>query len=187
MIKRFLDRLGLVLGPWLAATMIKVLASTMRIEYVNFEDYKRLAEAGKNNIVAFWHGRLFMMPLGYFGKKGMTILVSQHRDGELIARTVRRFNIASVRGSSTRGWFEGFKGLIRAARAGRDIAITPDGPRGPARVAQSGVVQLAAKTGMPIVPMTFAASKKKFLRAGIPLSYPTHFQKASLSAGRHFT
>ncbi|MFQ5441665.1 MAG: lysophospholipid acyltransferase family protein [Thermodesulfobacteriota bacterium] len=169
MIKKLLNGIGLALGPPLAAMMIRVIALTMRIEYVNCEDYRRLVGEGKNHILAFWHGRLFMMPLGYLGKKGVTILVSQHRDGELIARTVKRFNISSVRGSSTRGWFGGFKGLIRAARSGGDLAITPDGPQGPARRAQTGVVQLASKTGFPIVPMTFAASKKKFLAAGIPL------------------
>ncbi len=168
MIKRFLNGLVLLLGPALASIIIRGLAFTMRINYVNCEDYRRLTGEGKNHILAFWHGRLLMMPFGYMGKKGITILVSTHRDGELIARTVRHFNISSVRGSSTRGWFGGFKGLLREARAGRDLAITPDGPQGPARRAQTGVVQLASKTGFPIVPMAFAASKKKFLAAGIP-------------------
>ena len=163
--KNLLNRISLFFGPALAAVVIRLLAFTMRIEYVNYEEYREISEGG-NTIVAFWHGRLFMMPLAYFGRGGMTILVSRHRDGELIARTVRRFGIESVRGSSTRGWMEGFKGLLRAARAGRDLAITPDGPKGPARKAQTGAVQLASRTGLPIIPMAFSASKKKFLAAG---------------------
>ena len=163
-----LNRLSLAVLPGLASVLIRLIAVTMRIRYVNAEGYGKLADSGKNAIGAFWHGRLLMMPYAYRGKKGVTILVSTHRDGELIARTIRRFGIHSVRGSTTRGWMEGFKGLMRAARAGRDIAITPDGPKGPARRAQLGVIQLARATGLPIIPVTFSASKKKLSPAGIP-------------------
>ena len=166
--KRFLDKITQGVLPLLASFVIRLLALTMRIRYVGFEDYKKLSGSGKNAIGAFWHGRLLMMPYAYFGKKGVTILVSRHRDGELIVRTVKRFGIASVRGSTTRGWIEGVKGLLESARSGKDLAITPDGPRGPARKAQMGAVQLAKATGLPIIPVTFSASKKKPFRAGTP-------------------
>jgi lysophospholipid acyltransferase (LPLAT)-like uncharacterized protein len=82
---------------------------------------------------------------------------------------MKHFGIESVRGSSTRGWPGGVKGLLKAARAGRDIAITPDGPKGPRQKAQMGVVQIARTTGLPIIPMSFGASKKKPFPAGMPL------------------
>ncbi|MEK7841555.1 MAG: DUF374 domain-containing protein, partial [Deltaproteobacteria bacterium] len=114
--------------------------------------------------------------------RGVSVLVSRHRDGELIARTVKRFGIDSARGSSTRGWLGGVKGLLKEVKKGRDIAITPDGPKGPGFNAQMGIINIAKITGLPIIPMTFSASKKKLLIAGTALLCLTHFQKACLSA-----
>ncbi len=165
--KKILNKIGLLLVPFFARIFIGFLRSTMRVTYVNFEWCGEFLKDGGQIILAFWHGRLLMMPYSYPGK-GITILVSASRDGELIARTVRGFGMESVRGSSTRGWVAGVKGLLRSVRNGRDIAITPDGPRGPKMKAQMGAVHIARATGLPIVPVSFNASKKKPLRAGIP-------------------
>lgn len=151
--------------PFVARGIIRALRATMRIEYVNYGRYRELASKGSPVIIAFWHGRLLMMPYCYLGKK-VSILVSQSRDGELIARTVAGFGMDSVRGSTTRGWLAGIKGLLKAAKAGHDLAITPDGPKGPAMKAQMGAIQMAKATGLPIIPITFGASKKKPLAAG---------------------
>jgi hypothetical protein len=106
-----------------------------------------------------------MMPLTYRGTEAH-ILISQHRDGELIHRIVSRFGFRSVRGSTTRGGAAALRDLIRLGRSGVDLVITPDGPKGPRHVAQPGVVQLAQATGLPIVPLTFCCSKKNSSRAG---------------------
>ena len=169
-----LDKIVSSAGPLLAAALIRGLRLTMRLEFVGYERYRAHQAAGKKVILAFWHGRLLMMPYCYIGK-GISILVSQSRDGELIARTVKRFGMDSVRGSTTRGFISGIKGLMKAARAGRDLAITPDGPKGPSQKAQMGAVQIARATGLPIVPITFGASKKKPLRAGTDSCCPTPF------------
>lgn len=165
--KEVLNKLTLAIGPYIAAFIIRYLAKTMKITYVNFERIWNDWQSGKNFIVAFWHGRLMMMPLVYKGR-GISILVSQHRDGELVARTVKRLGIDSVRGSSTRGWLGGVKGILNEIKKGKDVAITPDGPKGPKFNAQMGIIGLAKITGLPIIPMTFGASKKKFLEAGTP-------------------
>lgn len=169
------------MAPRLAATIIRGLRVTMRLEFVGCDRYRGSGASGKKVILAFWHGRLLMMPYFYTGN-GISILVSQSRDGELIANTVRSFGMESVRGSTTRGFISGIKGLMRAARAGRDIAITPDGPKGPAQKAQMGAVQIAKATGLPIVPLTFGASKKKPLGAGTPSFFPGLFPGVSSSA-----
>ena len=179
--KKILNKITITVAPFLASLLIRFLAMTIKITYINFEDVWEEWQKGKNIIVAFWHGRLMMMPHVYRGR-GISILVSQHRDGELIARTVRNFGIDSVRGSSTRGWLGGVKGLLNEMKKGRDIAITPDGPRGPRFNVQMGIVHLAKIKGLPIVPMTFSASKKKHLRAGMPLLYRIHFQRVCLYA-----
>ena len=179
--KKVLHKITIAIAPYIAALFIRLLVMTMRIAYINFEKIQNDWQNGKNVIIAFWHGRLMIMPHVYKGR-GISILVSQHRDGELIARTVRNFGIDSVRGSSTRGWLGGVKGLLNEIKKGRDIAITPDGPRGPRFNVQMGIVHLAKITGLPIVPMTFGASKKKHLRAGMHLLYLIHFQRAYSSA-----
>jgi lysophospholipid acyltransferase (LPLAT)-like uncharacterized protein len=120
---------------------------------------------GRSIIIAFWHGRQLMMPLAYRGRQAH-ILISQHRDGELIQRIVARFGFHAVRGSTTRGGAAALRRLIAVGRGGGDLVVTPDGPKGPRQIAQSGVVQLAKATGLPIVPLTFACSKKKSSAVG---------------------
>jgi len=193
--KKLLNKIIISAVPFLASLLIRFLAKTVRILYVDFDRVWDDWRDGKNIILAFWHGRLLMMPVMYKGLsapvcrtgrrragRGISVLVSRHRDGELIARTIKRFGIDSARGSSTRGWLGGVKGLLKEVKKGRDIAITPDGPKGPGFNAQMGIINIAKITGLPIIPMTFSASKKKLLIAGTALLYLTHFQKACLSA-----
>ena len=119
------------------------------------------------------------MPYSYRGRR-ISVLVSQSGDGELIARTVARLGIDSSRGSSSRGGIAGMRSSLRKASEGWDLAFTPDGPRGPAREVQPGVILAAASTGLPIVPVAIAASRAKLLRSWdrflIPLPLSTiHF------------
>lgn len=169
MLKKIFNAVGAAIIPVIASGLMRLLAITMRLSYVHFDEYRGALKTGRQHIAAFWHGRLMMMPHIYRNGNGITILVSQSRDGELVSRTVRRFGIESVRGSSSRGWLGGVKGILKAARSGRDIAITPDGPRGPRSKAQMGVIQIARAAGLPIFPLAFGASKKKPLAAGMPL------------------
>jgi lysophospholipid acyltransferase (LPLAT)-like uncharacterized protein len=160
--RRFWHRVMLRLGPGAAFFLIKFLQMTMKIEELNGEQIRDFWGRGENAIGAFWHGRLLMTPLVY-GGRGLKILVSRHRDGELISRTVRHFGLETVRGSSTRGGIAGIKGLARALQGGYDVAIAPDGPRGPRCKVQPGVIQLARISGRPIFPFTFNASPRKVL------------------------
>ncbi len=175
-------RLGAVVVPVLARWLIRSLRLTMRITYVDFEAYRERLDRGGHIILAFWHGRLMMMPYSYPGR-GITILVSQSKDGDLISGVVKGFGIESVRGSSSRGWFAGVKGLLKSVKAGRDVAITPDGPRGPGMKAQMGVVQIARATGLPIIPMSFGASKKKVFSSWDSFVLPYPFSRGVFVCG----
>jgi hypothetical protein len=179
--KNFFDRLIIRVIPFIARQIIRLLSLTMKIDFVNYDGVWSMWRDGKNVILAFWHGRLLLMPLIYKGR-GISVLVSQHRDGELVARTIKGLGIDSVRGSTTRGWLGGVKRLLRAVKNGRDIAITPDGPKGPRFKAQTGIINIARATGLPIVPMTFGASKKKHSGAGTPSSFPIPLQGVCLYA-----
>ena len=94
-------------------------------------------------IFAFWHGRLMMMAMLKPYKRHMNIMISKHRDGELIACTMHKFGFGTVRGSSSRGGAVAAKQVIKALQAGDNISITPDGPRGPAMKLQPGIITIA--------------------------------------------
>jgi len=134
-------------------------------------------DAAEPSILAFWHGRMVMMPFAYRGP-GACIMNSRHRDGQLISRAIHLLGIEVVRGSSTRGWVGGMRGLLAAHARGRDIVIVPDGPRGPRCRAKSGAIQLARATGAPVYPVAYAATRARVLSRSwdwlsIPLPFTT--------------
>jgi lysophospholipid acyltransferase (LPLAT)-like uncharacterized protein len=128
-LKRLINSLILTIVPPLAYWIIKLLSWTMRMEIINSQVQDDYLRPGKSLILAFWHGRLLMMPTLYKGKE-VAIPISLHQDGELISRTVKYFGVRSIRGSTTRGGFSAMREMLKASEDGYDIAITPDGPRG---------------------------------------------------------
>lgn len=151
--------------PPVGASLVRGIAGTMRLETRGQEAVDALYREGRSIILAFWHAQQLMIPFGYRGA-GSHVLISQHGDGEIIARIIARFGHEAVRGSSTRGGAGALRALIKLGRAGKDLVVTPDGPKGPRHVAKPGVIQLAKATGLPIVPLAFACSKKNSSRAG---------------------
>jgi len=177
-----LNWLKLALLPPIGAGLIRLLGRVIRIRTEGNDQVDELYQQGRRIIIAFWHGRQLMMPLVYRGAEAH-ILISEHRDGELIHRIVSRFGFRSVRGSTTRGGVAALRRLIELGRSGRDLVVTPDGPKGPRQVAQLGVIQLAKATGLPIVPLTFSCSKKKSLRAGTASWSPIRWDEDCSSGG----
>jgi lysophospholipid acyltransferase (LPLAT)-like uncharacterized protein len=163
--------------PPVAASVIRGVAQSMRCETHGHEAVDALYREGRHIILAFWHAQQLMIPIGYRGA-GSHVLISQHGDGEIIARIIARFGHQAVRGSSTRGGAGALRALIRLARSGQDVVVTPDGPKGPRHVAKLGVIQLAKATGLPIVPLAFACSKKNSSRAGTVTWSRIHFPAA---------
>jgi len=147
--------------PPLAARLIRWLHATVRYRIKVPGPTQRLFQQGKPFILAFWHGRMLLMPFVYQsqfpGGRSVWTLISQHWDGELIARTVANFDISSIRGSSTRGGGPAFEEMVKKIQAGETVAITPDGPRGPLSHVHSGILRLAQQTGVPIVPVSWSA------------------------------
>jgi hypothetical protein len=164
------------LGPWLAYRVIRILGRTMRFEVVNPEIQRSFLEKDIPYIGAFWHDRLLMMPFGYEGKK-LGFLVSPHRDGQIVGRALKRFGLNPIFGSSSRGGASAIKEMVRAIQNGSDMAIVPDGPRGPRHRLQLGVIELARRTGNPILPLTFSASKKKIFKTWDRFLLPYPFSK----------
>lgn len=159
--KRFRRRHLLRVLPALMSRAIRLLGSLVAVRVVNSETIDLVRRYDGSVLFAFWHGRMFLMPRFYRQHLArwteVWILISQHWDGEVIARTMERFGIRAIRGSSTRGGGKAFLGMVRTMRKGKSIAVAPDGPRGPRYRVQPGVIRLARLTGAPIFPVTVSA------------------------------
>jgi hypothetical protein len=173
-------------AAWLGAWAIRLLRATSRLRFHDEAEVRRLEAADRRFIIAFWHRHLLMMRYCYRGRR-ISVLISQSRDGELIARTIERLGIATARGSTSRGAVAGLRALLRQARAGEDIAFTPDGPRGPRGVVQPGVLLAAQATGWPIVPVALAASRAKRLRSWDRMVVPLPFGRVHYVYGPSLT
>lgn len=180
---RLRDRVLITLVSAFGALLLRLWKLTMRFEERGRENIDRFWKNGANVIVPFWHDRLIMLPFVYGGAHGIRVLISSSRDGELIARTIGKFGLHAVRGSSTRGGAAALDALVAAARSGYDVGITPDGPKGPRHVAKAGVVQLAQATGLPVVPLLMSSARGKRLRSWDRFLVPMPFDHVILRWG----
>lgn len=114
-------------------------------------------------ILCFWHGRILMMPYSWERRVPIHMLISRHRDGQLIARTVSHFGIDTIAGSSSKGGGAALRALVREIRRGACVGITPDGPRGPRMRASIGVAQVARLSGAAVIPAAFSSSPRRVL------------------------
>lgn len=170
------------LVPAAAAAMIRALHATMKIRCLGCERLDDLRRAGRAYIHAFWHAHLLLMPYAYPGGK-IAILISEHRDGEYIARTMERFGHTTVRGSTTSGGAAALREVVRLARQGYDLGFTPDGPRGPRCRAQSGVVAAARLSGHPILPVAFAGAPAREMGSWDRFVVPYPFSRGVFAYG----
>ena len=142
---------------------IDALFGTTRIETFGFDKVRRLYDH-KEGIAAFWHSRILLFSYLFKGWKA-TILVSASNDGEYVARVIKKQGHEPVRGSTSRGGLRAAGYMIRRLNQGKRGVVIPDGPQGPRFRVQAGVLTLAKKTGLPIVPMAYSAKKIKIFNS----------------------
>ena len=174
-------RLILALTP-LFVLLLRILSRTIRWK----KRYDFSSDKGK--IYAIWHGHALALIM-YGMDQGIYVMASRSEDGEVAARIEKGLGYEVVRGSSEEGRAErgGRKAtiqLIRALRAGKNVALTVDGPRGPAYRVKKGVVFLAQKTGAPIVPIAVRLEKFKVLNTWDRMLVPLPFTKAEALIGK---
>lgn len=177
------------LVPPVAAVAVRALGATLRLREEGVEGLAPRWAAGQPLIYAVWHGRILMIPwltarlCRTRGARPVRVLASRSRDGEMVARWATRFGLSVVRGSSSRGGAEALRALAASVRAGQDVAVVPDGPRGPRECLQAGLVVLAAVTGAPIVPLAFAARPARRLASWDRFLVPMPFARAAVVFG----
>ena len=173
------------------ATILKALFLTLRLR---IEDRSGILkeDAGSPVIVCFWHNRILGITFAFdriYPKKrgGVTVLTSPSKDGEILARLVGAFGMEAVRGSSSRRGSRALLELVRLIRSGRDIAITPDGPRGPRYSLGPGIILLAQTTGARIIPAHASFSRCVRMKTWDGFIIPLPFSKVSVTIGEALT
>jgi len=159
--------------PRIAWMYLNFIVWTSRVTVYGSGYPDQLKKQGAGFIYAFWHNRQIILPV-IRKDEPIHCLISSSRDGEYIARVANLFGKSAIRGSTTRGGFEAMKQMMRVLGSGGSVAITPDGPLGPALEVNPGVVQMSRALRTPIVPIAFDASKKKVFASwdGFNLPYP---------------
>ena len=152
------------LGP----PVIKTLASSWRFRESGFTQWQ------PPFIFVLWHSRILPL-LALHKREGMTLLISRHRDGGYVADLAERWGYRTVRGSSRRGGEVGLLGLVRALQGGAIVAITPDGPRGPAGHVKPGAVAAAQHAGVPIIAAGARASSAWYFQSWDRMCLPKPF------------
>jgi lysophospholipid acyltransferase (LPLAT)-like uncharacterized protein len=149
---------------FLGRILLGVWAKTSRIQVLGEDEYRKAGEAGKPIILLVWHGRLMLAPY-FFRKRGMAALVSPSRDGEIIARIAEGWRFRIVRGSGSHSMVRAWVEMKQELGKGGQLIIVPDGPRGPDRRLKPGCLKLAQETGALLVPWSFSAARKRYLRS----------------------
>lgn len=161
---------------------LRLLAQTWRFRVVNGDAVRNLRSNERPFIFALWHAHLLPL-LWYHRDEGVMILVSEHRDGELVARTAESLGYGLIRGSTTRGADRALISLVRELKSGREVAITPDGPRGPAEKFAPGALVAAQRSDSFILPVAVSASRSWRLRSWDRFMIPKPFARVTVAYG----
>lgn len=186
MLKTCVDKTALVVLPRIVWAYLWTISVTCTIKVYGSEYPDGLRKKDIGFIYAFWHNRQIILPI-IRPDEPIHCLISSSRDGEYISRVAALFGKASIRGSTTRGGFEAMKQMMRVLTSKGVVAITPDGPLGPALEVKPGVVQMSQAVGCPIVPIAFDASKKKVFASWDSFNLPYPFSKVSIVFGEPLT
>ncbi|MDP2960250.1 MAG: lysophospholipid acyltransferase family protein [candidate division Zixibacteria bacterium] len=168
-----------ILGP----LFILLLGKSLKIKWIGKENLKPIREENGKVLYAFWHGRMLILSYSHRRKK-IQVLISQHRDGEIIARIIERLGFGTVRGSSSHGGYKAILQMANKAKDGYDLAITPDGPKGPAFQVQPGTACIAQRSEIPILPITNSAEKVWTLKSWDRFIIPKPFSKVVIIIGK---
>ncbi|MEJ2050245.1 MAG: lysophospholipid acyltransferase family protein [Calditrichota bacterium] len=182
--KKILEKFILFLATLIAKPILLAYQSTLKIKVLNSKFVRECQSRNENIIFEFWH-EYMILPLLVHANRHMSVLVSQHFDGEVISRILKSFGFRTVRGSSTRGGSAAYLEMKKRMAPGRfEIGFTPDGPTGPRRNAKPGLIKLAVETGAPVIPISVASTNFKRLKSWDRLFIMLPFSKCSLIYGK---
>ena len=165
---------------WATTQVVRLLLKTVRWRLDMPSETEAILVSGAPFICCFWHGRLLLTPAAW---RRVHALISTHRDGRLIAGTMRNLGMSVVEGSSRRGGMVALREMQRILTRGDTVAITPDGPKGPRMRAKMGAVKAAQLTAVPIIPLTGSASRQWQARSWDRFTIPLPLSRGHLAFG----
>lgn len=178
-----------MIAPWklratglLGQALVSGLFLTTRWTQVGRHHLDALRERDERVVFVFWHGEMLSL-IQHHRHEGIVCLVSQHGDGEYITQILHRKGFGTARGSSTRGGSKGLRELLRAARSGLDLAVTPDGPKGPVHGFKPGALVAAQLTGLPMLPLAVRCSSAWRARSWDRFMVPKPFSRIRVVYG----
>ena len=178
------------IGARLIVTLIRLVSATLRYRWEDSSGYFTGQSPGPA-IYETWHNRLILSMPAYYGyprkhlsTPGMAALVSASKDGGFLAAILDCYKVHPVRGSSSRRGPQALLELTTWAERGFDLAITPDGPRGPCYEVQQGVMSLAQVTGLPIIPFSCSMRWKLQLNSWDRFQIPLPFSRCAMRLGK---
>jgi lysophospholipid acyltransferase (LPLAT)-like uncharacterized protein len=172
-----------VLKASLARWLLLVIRRSCRWKVTGSENYRTLLRNGQSFIFVCWHGGL-LAPFIYFTGNGYYALAGMHRDANLIAHIGSRLGWKMLRGSSVQGGSAAYQEVINLLlESGNVVALTPDGPRGPAKVPKAGAIRAAKKTGVPIIPLAAQANRRWEFTNWDTFYVPKPFARIELAFG----
>ncbi len=170
------------MASWLGPILIYLAGATLKIKWVGLENLDKLRKEKKSVIYAFWHGRMLIFAYSH-RRQRIHVLISQHRDGEYIARIIHRLGFVSIRGSTTRGGPKAIFEICEKISSGYDVAISPDGPKGPGFQVHPGILYVAQRSRMPILPITNSAQRRWNLSSWDKFLIPQPFSRTVILLG----
>lgn len=175
-------KLGPVLVPRIGPWLIRRLGGTWRLR-TEGEPVTETEAAGGAVLYCFWHGDLLVPMFAYRGS-GTVVLVSGHRDGVMLQKVLATLGFNTVEGSITRGGAMALRGLLSSAKKGNRLCVPPDGPKGPIHKVKKGVLYLASRANLPVVPAGVAASSSWRLRSWDRMVIPRPFSSVVVYRGK---
>lgn len=175
------------LSAWAGSGVLRALFVTWRLR-VHYTDELRAYPADAPVIYAFWHNRILTVTAAFLSiyprqRKGVLVLTSASKDGMWLGELAGHLGMGAIRGSSSRRGATAMRELMEKVKAGYDIAITPDGPRGPRYQLGAGLVYLAQKANIPIIPIHARFSRCLRLRTWDEFSIPLPFSRVDVTLG----
>lgn len=163
----------------LAYWIVRAFGATFRIQALNYEPIAAM-EGGK--VLCGWHGRSMIASI-FFRRKGFWVIISHSKDGDIQTHVFKNLGFNVIRGSTGRGGERALIEAIRELRKGATMAITPDGPRGPSKVVQGGVMAMARKAGATLVPCGVSAKPRFIAKSWDRYMIPLPFSRCLLNFG----
>jgi lysophospholipid acyltransferase (LPLAT)-like uncharacterized protein len=162
-----------------APLLVRLLYATWRVRIVNSDGWRVRRVHKMPVLFTLWHGQMLPLLVQHRGE-GVAVLISEHRDGEIIARISQRLGFRTIRGSTSRGALRALASIVRVIDEGDDVAITPDGPRGPSYTFAPGALIAARRTAVPIVGVGVHASRAWRLKSWDAFMIPQPFARVAI-------